>query len=119
MSTIKKLQRTFTTHEQSRRLLGLGLPADSADLFFMTVCGGSTILRDKPEVVDTWATFSSYDMGRAGYLPCWSSGQLIEIYHICTGHRWQDHDSGLMRIDQLLHDFACDIQPRDYLKLEE
>ena len=119
MSTIKKLQPTFTTHEQSRQLMALGLPADSADLFYMTVYGGATTLKSKPEVIDTWARFSTYDMGRAGYLPCWSFGQLMEIYRLCTGHHWQDRDGELNRIEQLIHDFACDIQPRDYLNLEE
>ena len=31
---MKKLQQNFTTTEQSKRLLELGVPADSADCYF-------------------------------------------------------------------------------------
>lgn len=77
---MKNLQNNFTTPEQSKRLLELDVPADSADFYY-----------DKDEVEIDEIThpyflpfnrkFSNYnDMF---YLPCWSVGRLIEICKIC------------------------------------
>ena len=76
-----KLKNNFTTPTQSKRLLELGVPADSADFYY-----------DKDEVEIDEIThpyilpfnrkFSNYnDMF---YLPCWSVGRLIEIYLTCA-----------------------------------
>ena len=77
---MKNLQNNFTTPAQSKRLLELGVPADSADFYY-----------DKDEVEIDEIThpyilpfnrkFSKYnDMF---YLPCWSVGRLMEICKIC------------------------------------
>ena len=77
---MKNLQNNFTTYEQSKRLLELGVPADSSDFYY-----------DKDEVEIDEIThpyifpfnrkFSNYnDMF---YLPCWSVGRLMEICKIC------------------------------------
>ena len=77
---MKNLQNNFTTPEQSKRLLELGIPADSSDCYY-----------DKDEVEIDEITqpyifpfnrkFSNYnDMF---YLPCWSVGRLMEICKIC------------------------------------
>lgn len=82
---MKKLQNNFTTLKQSKRLLELGVPADSADCY---------ISNEKIFVLHN-CTFqenfnNDLDMARSHlinmphYLPCWSVGRLIEIYEICT-----------------------------------
>ena len=75
-----RLQNNFTTPEQSKRLLELGVPADTSDCYY-----------DKDEVEIDEITqpyilpfnrkFSNYnDMF---YLQCWSVGRLMEICKIC------------------------------------
>lgn len=82
---MKKLQCNFTTPEQSKRLLELGVPADSADCY---------ISNEKIFVLHN-CTFqenfnNDLDMARSHlinmphYLPCWSVGRLIEIAKICS-----------------------------------
>jgi hypothetical protein len=82
-TTMKKLQNNFTTTEQSKRLLELGVPADSADLFYSkfeceTFENRPTLCYDKKysDIVP--------DGYEKDYLPCWSAGRLIEIYQICV-----------------------------------
>ena len=65
---MKQLQKNFTTVEQSKRLLEMGIPADSADMF--------RIREDTLPIV------------KAGYesnveFPCWSIGRLMEIFDLC------------------------------------
>lgn len=75
---MKTLQNNFTTPEQSKRLLELGVPADSADCVYTYL--GIKIL---PENI----VYSSYDWMVADgdkRLPCWSVGRLIEIWLHCN-----------------------------------
>ena len=65
---MRKLQNNYTTQEQSKRLLELGVPAWTAD-FYYTEFGKIEI---KNTALDTL------------YPSCWSVGRLIEIYHICV-----------------------------------
>ena len=86
---MKKLQRNFTTPAQSRRLLELGVPAWTADLYFYEE--GCISNYDEPSGVipydevykdDSRETmFSSYVE-----LPCWSVGRLIEILKECINN---------------------------------
>lgn len=69
---MKKLQQNYTTPEQSKRLLELGLPADSADCYYTRT---SPLPHYRAE----------YTRIPSGCKPCWSVGRLIEIYHICVG----------------------------------
>ena len=81
---IKKLQNNYTTPEQSKRLLELGVPADSADCFYKEPYTIVNVLRNCDE-------FSYYcgDIDRnvdyLKYTPCWSAGRLMEIYVIARG----------------------------------
>ena len=80
---MKQLQNNFTTPEQSKRLLELGVPADSADMavyiFFepynykLLKHPFSIFIRDY--VPDDLVEF---------YIPCWSVGRLIEICTRCS-----------------------------------
>ena len=80
---MKTLQNNFTTPEQSKRLLELGVPADSADCFLLrTHTKGDTfivkVLHD--ELYSKKDKFTNV----LEYLPCWSVGRLMEIAHICS-----------------------------------
>ena len=71
---MKQLQNNFTTPEQSERLLKLGVPADSADMYYNTF--GHMYPLGK-YIYSQWAN------GDYGFTPCWSVGRLIEILIIC------------------------------------
>lgn len=65
---MKKLQNNFTTPEQSKRLLELGIPAWTADCYYKE----SGKIEVKNTALDE--LFPS----------CWSVGRLIEIMKICN-----------------------------------
>lgn len=76
---MKQLQNNFTSPEQSKRLLELGLPADSADCYY---------LREHPDrlcILNDGKTISKLrlQLHMAHTMPCWSAGRLIEIIITC------------------------------------
>jgi hypothetical protein len=73
---MKTLQNNFTTPEQSKRLLELGVPAWTADCYYVTSVG------KKPNIIHNNLDFDL--KSKATQKPCWSVGRLIEIYHICV-----------------------------------
>lgn len=73
---MKKLQNDFTTPEQSKRLLELGVPADSANCYY----DGRRILRARSE---NWMLKPDFFKEYSYFTPCWSVGRLIEIIKIC------------------------------------
>lgn len=85
---MKKLQKNFTSPEQSSRLLAMGVPADSANFkhdISEIECGNYDI----PTFI--YGKFSRYPEGC--FLPCWSIFRLMEIYDLCnedveTQHGW-------------------------------
>ena len=91
---MKKLQNNFTTPEQSKRLLEVGVPADSAD------CCLRRIITDGG-YCETWRVdvFDFIGQIHDDYLPCWSVGRLIEIMLIChIGEAHIDFDKSLYEI---------------------
>ena len=73
-----QFQQTFTNAEQSKRLLELGVPADSADIALIDtpdspydpyIIGGDMTLRQR--------------LREGQGLPSWSIGRLMEIYDTC------------------------------------
>lgn len=79
---MKKLQNNFTTPEQSKRLLELGVPANSADCYLDVTNGRRGMLAingiygmDVPNIL--------CEDGSQRFIPCWSVGRLIEIAFIC------------------------------------
>ena len=80
---MKQLQNNFTSPEQSKRLLELGVPADSADCFYYSDNQGEEVFPNIiPIVNDGKICFSLFCDNKA--LPCWSVGRLIEIMKICS-----------------------------------
>lgn len=115
---IKKLQNDHTTPEQSKRLLELGVPADSANcVWYNPYYDG-----DRPELAEIYIWKGKYPQRVDKYtLPCWSVGRLMEIYVIARGldtaylpiERGEDMVKYLIR---LYEEKAKDL---DFSKLEE
>ena len=84
--SIKKLQNDYTTPEQSKRLLELGVPADSANYCYECELIGGDKFYSLVILEDT--TFSEYkhfwETPHTDIIPAWSVGRLIEI--ICNCH---------------------------------
>ena len=90
---MKPLQNNFTTPEQSKILLELGIPADSADGVYIIYNEGTddeisqlTIPNDtqcKPcEMVEKGN--ENYKNGNVSFCLSWSVGRLIELIRFCT-----------------------------------
>lgn len=115
---IMKLQNNFTTLEQIKRLLELGVPADSADFYFD---------RDEVEIDEVVQPyfipfnrkFSNYD--ERFYIPCWSVGRLIEIFNICANgyFTYIKTTDDMPLIKQVLsrYEHECKIVGMDFSKL--
>ena len=71
---MKTLQSDLTTPEQSKCLLKLGFPAESANFYYQDY--GSI-----PMVV--WTEMQPLNLRRGILKPCWSVGRLMEIYELC------------------------------------
>lgn len=78
---MKKLQNNFTTPDQSKRLLELGVPVWTANIMFDKN-------RRKYELIETedesWAETQRTLFYNGGAIPHWSVGRLIEIYLTCV-----------------------------------
>ena len=72
---MSKLQCNFTTLEQSKRLIELGLPVDSADCYYTAYGLISVIMPTTGDIPF---------LREIGCTPCWSVGRLIEIYGFGT-----------------------------------
>ena len=119
---MKTLQNEFTTPEQSKRLMEVGVPVDSADCYYLNV--GHVSIRQGIERDSGF--FSS---NKIKYMPCWSVGRLIEI--ICKVRTHYISDSHLVfnfkdgALDNMTEAFIktleCDYNDGciDFSKLEE
>lgn len=76
---MKQLQNNFTTVEQSKRLLELGVPANSADCYYFKEIYSIGVR-------DFWQRQQDdfFEFFKETYIPCWSVGRLIEIF--CKAH---------------------------------
>ena len=106
---MKQLQNNFTTPEQSKRLLELGVPADSADCYIPFINYYNISPADGEKIFERWEYLDAviwnktkypelikdcewtrefdgeeFDGHFTTYIPCWSVGRLIEIYNITT-----------------------------------
>ena len=82
---MKKLQDDFTTPKQSKRLMELGVPEDSANYCYECSLIGGEKYYSRELLDDT--TFSKYkrdyDSPCVDIIPCWSVGRLMEIMLLC------------------------------------
>lgn len=119
---MKNLQNNFTTLEQSERLLELGVPADSADMYIecywydghngMWRCkiGSHEIFRDRKQIGE----------GVGAIRPCWSVGRLIEIILLCPHRRNITISKGWNPIESLINQLVMLREVgTDFSKLEE
>jgi len=102
---MKLLQNNYTSPEQSKRLLELGVPADSADMLYFAI-ENSKENYDRGIFYETPAVLRGNNIFHeptTNTFPCWSVGRLIEITTICR--EWFD--------DQKYHSyiFQKDISP--------
>ena len=121
--SIKKLQNNFTTPEQSKRLLELGVPADSAD------CYRRMSERSLSRLYERWTDaelHKKFFTHIPDVTPCWSAGRLMEIYTNCyqpdndleeslTFTRNQDYIDVLMKV----YEEGVKYGDLDFSKLEE
>lgn len=116
----KTLQNNFTTVSQSKKLLELGVPARSADCIRVIDTNVVFVLPDGRNIEDYIDKYNDERNIKAG--PCWSVGQLIEIFEICSGQVWQNEIiENYSKIDMLFEDFE-DVEKKytfDFSKLEE
>lgn len=77
---MSKLQNNFTTPEQSKRLLELGVPVDSANCYYTWKLDHTA----KINVLDNETYSELLDHTSQITVPCWSVGRLIEIMKICA-----------------------------------
>lgn len=80
---MKTLQQNFTTQTQSKRLLELGVPANSADLYSSLGFENLIWVRNtKNELSEDF--FDALINGKSANIPIWSTGRLAEIYKIIS-----------------------------------
>ena len=109
---MKKLQNNFTTPEQSKRLLEMGVPAWTADCYF-----------DSWEQIQ-WRILNDLDENffeKYSYIPSWSVGRLVELYMKTKGldfmyFRIMSDDN---MIDSIVRMFVESQNEIDFSKLEE
>lgn len=99
----QNLQRNFTTPEQSKQLLEIGVPADSADCYYTSQTAishgenGTIFYHPKWfEYNDTYSKLKSQFPLTDYLIPCWTTGRLEEIFDICDKDKfvldeWPSH----------------------------
>lgn len=136
-----KLQNNYTTPEQSKRLLELGVQAESADCYYETYYVGSEnpilAYQQRPRIITDGdiINFSAKNKRGDNYVyPCWSVGRLIEVAaHIYTKEEfkhltdiWKERMSDTMNLSEFpsMIDDVIDVffEPHrgiDFSKLED
>lgn len=114
---IKKLQNNYTTPEQSKRLLELGVPVDSSDCIFTRFSRDEKWKRRFIEDIVSIQLSCNQDF----YLPCWSVGRLIEIRDICAKYYITHDDFKGNYIENIIMSFYAIHATNgfDFSKLEE
>lgn len=72
----KEANKDYTTPEQSKRLLALGVPANSANMYYYDFGTGFIYT---PDLLDGMEDFDD-----PRYLPCWTTGRLMWIINKCV-----------------------------------
>ena len=116
---MKKLQSNFTTPYQSKRLLKLGVPADSADCY--TIINNDVYNKDEIRVRQNEYEINYSFFNNKHYNPCWSVDRLIEIYGIVGENAGQcvTTPKGTSRIENLVILYEENATLLDFSKLEE
>lgn len=115
---MKTLQNNYTTPEQSKRLLELGVPADSADCYFNRYNHRTEII----DLYDTsWAQTDKAFAWCECFVPIWSVGRLMEIYYIarCAYSIEYVYYDNTNMIDDMIRRFEFQKGKLDFSKLED
>jgi hypothetical protein len=120
---MKKLQNNFTTPEQSKRLLELGLPADSADCIIKNNKHVYKYNFDMEPTMTQLIERLNTDDCMNVYNPCWSVGRLIEVMKICAKPKEQAIMAEEMLyctdlVELLVYMIEANKQIMDFSKLE-
>ena len=109
---MKTLQNDLTTIEQSKRLLELGVPKNSANHYY-----GKD---GKLHYIDGTIPYSL--LWETGCTPCWSVGRLIEISELCYTSL-SDNDYFIRQkdcnTDFLIKMFELGAEIMDFSKLDD
>ena len=112
-----ELQKHYTTPEQSEKLLAMGIPANTADLYYERHSEIKferlNIRLNKIELADDF--FEKHSL----YTPHWSVGRLIEIAFICSVYKVRTIDfwRNDTPIDDIIYEFENN--KMDFSKLNE
>lgn len=119
---MNELQNNFTTLEQSKRLLELKVPTDSADCCLngnsVIMLNGKTFQENYNEDLDLARL---HFMEYPHYVPCWSVGRLMEIFAICFDPDFIHFDTyadGINFLQQIMDKFETYAENMDFSKLE-
>lgn len=125
---MKTPQNNFTTPEQSKRLLELGVPADSADCYFF-IDGNKYNGVPRPFFLfpRTYEYIQDFNSAYGDKIfPCWSVGRLLEIYLRCADRECFSHNEITFDYDEPilaqvyeLFVVAAGLNELDFSKLEE
>ena len=109
---MKRLQNNFTTVEQGKRLLELGVPRWSADEY-----RDQKGYRHSLEgILDVELFFQNFP----DYLPCWSVGRLLEIIALCTYRNTPEYDTDYIEcLIEVIESRVWKKEGIDFSKLEE
>lgn len=91
---MNELQKNYTTPEQSKQLLELGIPIESANIIYYHTPDSW----HDPYLITEKKHIENLKSGKG--LPCWSVGRLIEIYCIITGRK----EFTLRTVDTLINE---------------
>lgn len=121
---MSKLQNNFTTPEQSKRLLELGVPENSADCYNTTKHIGKIPEGKTYKNIWQMSVWRKKNDSHIEMYPCWSVGRLMEIYHICIPNTsiygWNYHeDVNGNYIDYIIQEYVDAYGELDFSKLEE
>lgn len=108
---MKTLQNDLTTIEQSKRLLELGVPKNSANHYY-----GKD---GKLHYIDGTIPYSL--LWETGCTPCWSVGRLIEIYVIARGvdTSYLQIERGEDTVKYLVRLYKEKVKDLDFSKLDD
>ncbi len=119
---MKKLQNDFTTPEQSKRLLELGVPAWTANCFRWDFYSEFDLVSEDERYSTSISSICyKHQFNFRNKLPCWSVGRLIEIYEIVgeNGGQCVTTKKGTSRLEILVQLYEENATLLDFSKLEE
>ena len=111
---MKKLQNNFTTMEQSKRLLELGVPTDSADCYYSQTCRTIVIVDEQINKKEFYKAI----------LPIWSVGRMMEICKTCEPKKYYEQLCEELQYSQnycvvIISHIIANLPIIDFSKLED